>query len=350
MSNRLAYQFRKKLLKERLSRFFKYKILTIKESLSKINFTLTTSLVSAVLITAVCATFYYNFFLSDEPLPIPHKENLEYWGQIGDFIGGILNPLLSFLALMAVLHTIKTQRNELKEAREEAKLANTIQNKQTDVFERQNFESALFRLFDVHSKITDRILNTKKSENTFQSLAWNFNYHLEQLDQKRTQEIESGDSTRFFIWRYNEFDKISEAAETSLSEQTKDALSHYFRNIYQILKMIDEHQYNAINTSNKLRDEYSFKRRYSSMFRALLTGEELTVIAINCFTQQGTGLKKYIEKYSILKHIDKHDSLKERPLALEFFNEIAFMDSEKISNAQIIRYNFNKDINRATKI
>ncbi|OLU18392.1 hypothetical protein BVH01_06650 [Pseudomonas sp. PA1(2017)] len=135
-----------------------------------------------------------------------------------------------------------------------------------------------------------------------------------------------------------------------MSEQTKDALSHYFRNIYQILKMIDEHQYNAINTSNKLRDEYSFKRRYSSMFRALLTGEELTVIAINCFTQQGTGLKKYIEKYSILKHIDKHDSLKERPLALEFFNEIAFMDSEKISNAQIIRYNFNKDINRATKI
>ncbi|GEP10257.1 hypothetical protein MGN01_21020 [Methylobacterium gnaphalii] len=40
-------------------------------------------------------------------------------GQVGDFFGGVLNPLLTFLTFIGVLATIFLQREELKETREE---------------------------------------------------------------------------------------------------------------------------------------------------------------------------------------------------------------------------------------
>ncbi|TOQ75786.1 hypothetical protein CGG88_23945, partial [Vibrio parahaemolyticus] len=43
------------------------------------------------------------------------------WGQYGDFMGGVLNPILSFVAIMGVLVTIVIQHNELKETRKEFK-------------------------------------------------------------------------------------------------------------------------------------------------------------------------------------------------------------------------------------
>ncbi len=53
-------------------------------------------------------------------------------GQIGDFIGGILNPLLSFMALIAVLVSIRTQEN--------------AQEKQEKILGQQLFEASLFNL------------------------------------------------------------------------------------------------------------------------------------------------------------------------------------------------------------
>jgi hypothetical protein len=41
------------------------------------------------------------------------------WGQLGDFIGGVTNPILSFLALIALLMTVKLQADQLNAAREE---------------------------------------------------------------------------------------------------------------------------------------------------------------------------------------------------------------------------------------
>ncbi|WP_022694849.1 hypothetical protein [Ponticaulis koreensis] len=41
------------------------------------------------------------------------------WGTFGDYLGGTLNPILSFLALIALLFTIKLQLNELRISRQE---------------------------------------------------------------------------------------------------------------------------------------------------------------------------------------------------------------------------------------
>jgi fumarate reductase subunit C len=36
----------------------------------------------------------------------------EHWGQFGDFIGGVANPIMSFLALIAILLTVILQSKQ----------------------------------------------------------------------------------------------------------------------------------------------------------------------------------------------------------------------------------------------
>lgn len=43
----------------------------------------------------------------------------DYWGQFGDFIGGTLNPILSFLTLMAIVLTVVLQHKQLEMSRAE---------------------------------------------------------------------------------------------------------------------------------------------------------------------------------------------------------------------------------------
>lgn len=46
-----------------------------------------------------------------------HKANKEAWGQLGDFIGGFLNPLVSAAALFWLSRSYALQEQELKETR-----------------------------------------------------------------------------------------------------------------------------------------------------------------------------------------------------------------------------------------
>ena len=49
------------------------------------------------------------------------------WGQFGDFVGGVINPFLTFLSLIALLMTVKLQADQLSAAREELEEARQAQ-------------------------------------------------------------------------------------------------------------------------------------------------------------------------------------------------------------------------------
>jgi hypothetical protein len=58
-----------------------------------------------VLLLIVCVAWRYAYVFSTNVL-----EDQEKWGQFGDYFGGVLNPLLSFFAFMALLFTLKEQK------------------------------------------------------------------------------------------------------------------------------------------------------------------------------------------------------------------------------------------------
>ncbi|MCC6076939.1 hypothetical protein ACFPTX_04485 [Pseudomonas sp. GCM10022188] len=62
-------------------------------------------------------------------------------GQVGDFVGGLLNPIFSFMALIVLLRTTKIQIQEIQKS-SEALL------QQKEVTEREKFENTFFKLID----------------------------------------------------------------------------------------------------------------------------------------------------------------------------------------------------------
>jgi hypothetical protein len=46
------------------------------------------------------------------------------WGQLGDYMGGVLNPLLSFLALYLLVRTLQLQQLQIKQSQDGIQSAN----------------------------------------------------------------------------------------------------------------------------------------------------------------------------------------------------------------------------------
>ena len=66
---------------------------------------------------SVAITAYVYWFLLEQKSSL--STNTEHWGQFGDFVGGLLNPLIAYLAFYWLITSIRIQKQELKETRSE---------------------------------------------------------------------------------------------------------------------------------------------------------------------------------------------------------------------------------------
>ena len=349
LEKRLAAEFRKKLRNELLVRFALKSWIQLCEKFSWMRFGPTFLIVSLFLIFTVAAILFFKISvnLNFPLLKFSNPTQLAYMGQIGDFFGGVLNPLLSFMALIAVLFTIKIQSQELKEAKEETRIANRIQDKQTAVFERQNFESVLFRLLDVHGRLADQIRNYRKlgEYDKFESSAEQILelIKIEEQEKNKSKGISIAVDPHYDNWekqRAHECARYKNAAKQVLFEENKVIFSQYFRNMYQILKLIDnfkldtqeDHSDKNRKLKRQMRLDYFHRRQYSNILRAQLSDEELKVLFFNCIIKNGEGLKYYVEKYSLLKHLDLKSFLGDSWAWRNLYGDIAFADYENISD------------------
>lgn len=98
--------------------------------------------------------FYRNQFGSDL------AQRREAWGLFGDYFGGMLNPILSFLALIALLYTIILQSAELKATRDELEKSSDALTAQSDSLRLQNFENRFFKLIELHKNSASNLKST----------------------------------------------------------------------------------------------------------------------------------------------------------------------------------------------
>lgn len=271
-------------------------------------------------------------------LAIQNSATAAYWGQIGDFIGGALNPILSFIALLAVLSNLVMQRKELSLARADARAAHEVQMEQRDIFERQNFESVLFQLLEAHSRIVSNLKITIDRRNhdaivlrgreVFEGLIDNY------------VPLEDVNSGEFYDGEIPSM--VAEAARIMMIDQGSP-IGHYFRNLYQLLKYIDGYgqdpkdhfrRARSYSMANRAMRNYYRQRTYANMLRAQLSTHEVSCIFLNCLTKDGAGLKYYVEKFSLLKNLDT-DQLGTDAVKL-LYAKCAFQESEDINMRDII--------------
>jgi hypothetical protein len=292
------------------------------------------SLLAVIACGSVFGALYFHFFEGvDIPkLVVVNSATASYWGQLGDFAGGFLNPLLSFLALMAVLKTMSLQRAEMKAAQQEAKTATQEQRQQTAVYSRQMFESTLFGMLDVHAKILGDI----KYTGPLNGVSFGRDAVDPIVKSFRDAAPYQGGSSLLNL-------TPEESVEYEIEDFCilwKSSIGHYFRNLYWIMKMIDSStdvsvddrgEDAATSTKRKFYTDYLRKRSYTNIVRAQLSESEMALLQINCLGPFGEDLKYYVEKYSLLKPLGKNYFDTRAGLMSSKFNGMAFLGLEDIN-------------------
>lgn len=243
--------------------------------------------ISSGLIIGVFLFYFSNFNgdLSSKP---------EHWGTFGDFIGGTLNPILSFFALMALLLTIVLQSKELEGTKEELRRSAEAQEnseksfkEQSKILNKQQFESTFFSLLDQHNKVIDKLSESNNNR----------------VDRSSALAI----LTKHVLCE----DTLSEAKSTL--EKHNYLCGHYFRVLYQLLKFVA-----TSITSSKIGNDFTSdilllsplapnEKMYSNIVRSFINYDLAQLLAVNCYCESESNTywkyKLLLERYEFLEHM-----------------------------------------------
>ncbi|WP_318513273.1 putative phage abortive infection protein [Photobacterium leiognathi] len=222
----------------------------------------------------------------------------EKGGVFGDFLGGVLNPVLTFFTLFGLIATIVIQRQELRLARNEYE-------KTAEALSTQAIETTFFNILDLHHNIVD-----------------NLKVDIEELrDKSEAQKLLKGISSSFinsqiglgtssksegravFEDILNFLSSEAESPEEVLEryqyiqDHHNHILGHYFRNLYQALKVINSYEESALTVAQK--------RKYASILRAQLSTKELALLFINCLdgVSDSGQFKNLLIEFNMLEHL-----------------------------------------------
>ncbi|WP_303181739.1 putative phage abortive infection protein [uncultured Butyricimonas sp.] len=219
-------------------------------------------------------------------------------GTFGDQFGAV-NALFSGLAFAGLIYTILLQheelglqRQELADTREELKGQKEEAEKQNAIMKKQQFENTFFQLLQVHHNIVNGIHLAKK---------WG-----REVFRNRYMALykEIADSCQATYTDMAKVKTINEKKAMDLNFVNKVFGQHYdlflldaglyFRNLYRIVKYIDEHPI-------LLPEE---KYEYIAMLRSQLSDYELAWMFYNCISLNGfEKFKPLIEKYALLHNL-----------------------------------------------
>ena len=222
-------------------------------------------------------------------------------GVFGDFLGGVLNPVLTFFTLFGLIVTIVIQRQELRLARHEYE-------KTADALSIQAIETTFFNILDLHHKIVDNLKidleelsNRSEAEKALKDISASILQASIGIGRKSKDFRVEGRAVFEEILTF-----LSHKAKSPedaldrykyLQENYNHILGHYFRNLYQALKVINSYEENKLSREQK--------RKYSSILRAQLSTKELAILFINCIegvTDSGE-FKNLLIEFQMLEHL-----------------------------------------------
>lgn len=94
---------------------------------------------TAIIITVfVIYSYFWNFFLR---LNYSISSDAAVWGQLGDYVGGLLNPSLSFISIMLLIKSLTLQNHANQELRAQIKSSEKSEKI-------RSFEDKLFSMID----------------------------------------------------------------------------------------------------------------------------------------------------------------------------------------------------------
>jgi hypothetical protein len=224
-------------------------------------------------------------------------------GSFGDMFGAI-NALFSGLAFAGVIIAILLQRQELRLQRKELEQTKEELKGQRTALELQNFNNTFFQLVRFQYNITEGInIEIKgslgiplaiyleppifKGRDSFYHLynhfRDNFYNQIVKLERKNNSIVEIINKSLV---------EIINKSFIEFFEVYQSDLGHYFRNLYNIFKYIDNSRFS-----------YLEKKFYSNIIRGQLSNYELLLLFYNSQSRYGKNFIKYIETYELFDNM-----------------------------------------------
>ena len=230
-------------------------------------------------------------------------------GLVGDMFG-VGNAVFSALALVGVIIAIYLQNKELGLQREELKLTRSeVKGQkeqlqaQAETLKKQTLENTLFQLLGFHQEILQGVRSYRVREmrgrEAITGLAVEFKDEYNASQHKGSEGERMRDAYKTFHHKFQSY------------------IGHYFRNLYQILRFINDSQ---------AREED--KKLYGRLVRAQLSSDELFLLFYNCLSEVGIEkFKPLVEKFAMLQHVPKESLI--LPEHIELYNQRAFGEAEQ---------------------
>lgn len=238
-------------------------------------------------------------------------DNHSRWGEFGDYLGGILNPIFALLALLALLFTIVLQSRELRNSTRELATSARALEEQCASLKIQNFERTFFEMVRLHHDIIKDLdlvptLHSRLSPGPSTVGRDCFRVFFERL---RSAHGEANDQ---FAGQGQQ--TIVQNAYLRFYERHQHEIGHYFRNLHRILKFVDE---SAIAN----------KTEYAGILRAQLSSFELALLFYNALHPVGAKLKPHVERYAMLENLDL-ELLCNPPNEMPLFDRAAYGEQD----------------------
>lgn len=219
---------------------------------------------------------------------LPINERPDAWGQFGDFMGGLLNPLISLFTLIVAVSVWNLQKTELLETR----LALEDQGKTA---EQQRREQRFFDLLSLYQATVDTIVYD------YSRMSGAISTVYSAVGKRAFALFTSQQGASPFHARLSGFFEapgsgsrweLPSAEYTSvLWNQHSPMLDHYFRVIFTLLR----------EAESLLQDD---RYRYIKILRAQLSRDEVSLITMNLlYDEEGGKMRGLVKEYGLLKHL-----------------------------------------------
>lgn len=282
-------------------------------------------LIKRICITAAIAaliaigTFIYHFGLG-------FASNIGNWGAVGDFFGGVLNPTFALLSLILIAYTLmqnkkaleqsekaieqgtkaieqnekalQVSNEELRLTRDELANSSDALKEQASLLAVQSFETTFFNMLELHRRLIDNFSYDDSSSHEKISKELNINFYTAGSSKGMKPGVFCVNRLLTAIHEAHKKVNIPQSVIATFNvfyREENKTFGSYFRNLYQILKLIQ----------NSFSD-IAIQKKYSNILRAQLSNHELSLLLLNCLCPHVDNgqFKKLVIHFELLEHLD----------------------------------------------
>lgn len=257
---------------------------------------------AAAVVFALFVVFFYLVWFNKHKVSTDPSD----WGAFGDYIGGLVNPVVGLATVILVIFSIGIQRRELRASLQEMKHAN-------EAATRMSFEQSLFAwLGNYQSLLTSIKVDDRQGRQVLQWLYENYLspkvtiWLLELPTEIREIAHKSPNQAyiRIDVPGHQGLKQVGEFFFRAVIEYQTLFLSHKsdlgapIRTLYRLIRWIDQ---SPITTAEKW--------HYCALVRSQLSWVELVFLFYNGLILEGEKFAEYANKYALFDHLGTDDFL-----------------------------------------